>query len=550
VVVTRSNFVITGSMDGCIMFWTKKAEGGIEFVKKFRAHLGAITGMAGSADGLYLATASDDMSLKIYDVLNFDMMNMMKLPYQPGVCEWLHKAGDANPLIAVAEADGPKIRIYQGRGTKDPVHEIDLHNAPITDIKCNPKFNIAVSTDIKGFVHFWASDKGYGYPKQLKFKSYLDTDLFSFVQAKAAPWGVCFSPNGQLLAAMASDRKVRVFKVATGKLFRVYDESIDQVSSQYSGTLHEMELGRRLAEERDLERSSVTLRQECPVFNETSDFLMYPTLIGVKCVNLTTNKCSRLIGKGENMRCLKLALFQGIPQKKDKAGTTMKFETADNPGLRQEIADPILFCSAVKKSRFFLFTRREPEEDASMEVGRDVFNIKPTREEQLAASGVIKQRKMAEFVTIHTSMGDITISLFLNECPKTVENFVTLCRDGYYNNLIFHRVIQGFMIQTGCPYGDGTGGESIWGGEFEDEFNPALRHDRPYTVSMANAGPNTNGSQFFITLTPQAHLDNKHTVFGRVSKGMETCQDIGNAPADKKVDKPYEDIKIINVSVK
>ena len=154
-----------------------------------------------------------------------------------------------------------------------------LHNFAITSIKCNPKFNIVVSTDVKGFVEFWASDKGFGYPRQLKFKFKSDTELYthkeSFLKAKAIPWGVCFSPNGQLLAAMASDRKVRVFKVATGKLFRVYDESSEQVGAQYSGTLHEMELGRRLAEERDLERSSVTLRQECPVFNETSDFLMY-----------------------------------------------------------------------------------------------------------------------------------------------------------------------------------------------------------------------------------------------------------------------------------
>jgi len=100
--------------------------------------------------------------------------------------------------------------------------------------------------------------------------------------------------------------------------------------------------------------------------------------------------------------------------------------------------------------------------------------------------------------TIHTTYGDIHIRLFPDAAPKAVENFVTHAKNGYYNGIIFHRVIRKFMIQTGDPLGDGTGGESIWGREFEDEFS-SLKHDKPYTVSMANAGPNSNGSQFFIT---------------------------------------------------
>jgi len=106
------------------------------------------------------------------------------------------------------------------------------------------------------------------------------------------------------------------------------------------------------------------------------------------------------------------------------------------------------------------------------------------------------------------------------------------------------------MVQAGDPTGVGTGGESIWGCDFEDEFKPHLKHDRPYTLSMANSGPNSNGSQFFITLTPTPWLDNKHTVFGRVYKGMDVVQNISNAKTNPKTDKPYDDIQIINISIR
>jgi peptidylprolyl isomerase domain and WD repeat-containing protein 1 len=151
-------------------------------------------------------------------------------------------------------------------------------------------------------------------------------------------------------------------------------------------------------------------------------------------------------------------------------------------------------------------------------------------------------------VTLHTNIGDVSFKLFPKECPKTVENFTTHCRNGYYDDVIFHRVIKGFMIQTGDPLGDGTGGTSIWGSEFEDEINRDLRHDRAGVLSSANAGPNTNGSQFFITTVPTPWLDGKHSVFGRVSKGMDIVNKIENLKVDK-TDRPLEDVKIVSTSV-
>ena len=126
-------------------------------------------------------------------------------------------------------------------------------------------------------------------------------------------------------------------------------------------------------------------------------------------------------------------------------------------------------------------------------------------------------------IQIETERGNITIELFEDDAPNTVANFISLAEQGYYDNLNFHRVIPDFMIQGGCPEGTGTGGP---GYRFGDECMPNRRHDAPGVLSMANAGPGTNGSQFFITHGAQSHLDGKHTVFGKVTDGLDTVNAI------------------------
>ena len=128
--------------------------------------------------------------------------------------------------------------------------------------------------------------------------------------------------------------------------------------------------------------------------------------------------------------------------------------------------------------------------------------------------------------TIKTDRGDIRLELHQEKTPRTVKNFVDLTNDGFYNGLTFHRVIPDFMIQGGCPQGTGTGAPSGPGYPFEDEFHPDLRHDGPGVLSMANSGPNSNGSQFFITHVATPHLDDAHTVFGKVVEGQEVVDSI------------------------
>jgi len=146
--------------------------------------------------------------------------------------------------------------------------------------------------------------------------------------------------------------------------------------------------------------------------------------------------------------------------------------------------------------------------------------------------------------TMTTTEGPITIELFDEDAPKTVANFKKLANDGFYDGLIFHRVIRDFMLQAGCPQGTGTGGP---GYQFEDEFNQhkAVRG----ALAMANAGPNTNGSQFFLVTVPEASwLDGKHTVFGQITEGLDVIDKIEAKPTDGR-DKPTEDIKIESLAI-
>jgi peptidyl-prolyl cis-trans isomerase B (cyclophilin B) len=147
-------------------------------------------------------------------------------------------------------------------------------------------------------------------------------------------------------------------------------------------------------------------------------------------------------------------------------------------------------------------------------------------------------------ITMETTEGTIQIELFDDQVPKTVKNFCDLVEKGYYDGLLFHRVIPQFMIQAGCPKGTGTGGP---GYTFEDEFHPELKHDHPGILSMANAGPNTNGSQFFITTVATPWLDGRHSVFGQVVEGMDVVTAIEAVDRDAG-DRPKTPVKMTKVS--
>lgn len=491
------DFLITSSVDGVVKFWKKVAEN-IEFVKEFKAHQGEIRSVSVSQDGRSFATAGADNTVKIFDVITFDLLSMVSLEYTPRCICWVHKRGASLPLLAVSDDAQPLVHVYDGRGeSQSPIHTIKgLHRSAVSVMAFNDAYDCVVSADDGGMLEYWRPDGDYEKPDSVfQYKS--STNLFEFKKSKSTPVSLTVSPTGQQFVTFSlPDRKIRLFDFASAKLHRTYDESMQVIEEmQQAGTamqtLEDVEFGRRLAAEREIE--SPVLRNKINViFDESGHFILYGSILGVKVINTLTNRVVKIYGKDENIRPVNLALYQGQPQK--KGVTTVAMAASSNPLLQEsETRDPILVATTVGKVRFYLFTNEEEISKSE----RDVQNEKPT----MLGARKADQKKQTETGTaavLHTTYGDIHIRLFPDAAPKAVENFVTHSKRGYYNSTIFHRVIRKFMIQGGDPLGDGTGGESIWGKEFEDEFS-TLRHDKPYTVSMANAGPNTNGSQFFIT---------------------------------------------------
>ncbi len=179
----------------------------------------------------------------------------------------------------------------------------------------------------------------------------------------------------------------------------------------------------------------------------------------------------------------------------------------------------------------------------AMDAAAVMFPFAAKQAEAADAAEAAPKRQVAAF---ETNYGTFKIELFNDLAPKTVKNFVDLAEKGYYNGLSFHRVIDQFMIQGGCPKGNGTGGP---GYTIPDEFGKGLKHDKPGILSMANAGPNTGGSQFFITLVPTPWLDGKHAIFGQVVEGMDVVEKIGKLPTDS-MDRPLKKVVMEKVTIK
>ncbi len=180
---------------------------------------------------------------------------------------------------------------------------------------------------------------------------------------------------------------------------------------------------------------------------------------------------------------------------------------------------------------------------------------KKTSDKSTTEKPAMSETKGKEIVVMETSMGTIELEMYRKEAPRTVENFVQHAKKGYYNGLIFHRVIENFMIQGGDPTGTGMAGESIYGAKFDDEISENLKFDKAGILAMANAGKTadghgTNGSQFFITLVPTSWLNGKHTIFGEVVGGMDVVKAIGKVATKKPGDKPATDVVMKKVYVK
>ena len=535
-----NDFIITVSIDGVVKFW-KKFETSIEFVKEFRAHLKQPSGASLSYDGHRFCTTSDtEKTIKIFDVVNFDMVQVVNLTdFQPGVCCWVYlKSPPA--ILAVASNNNQNdysIRLFKGESSgglaKQPFARVNSHIANVTCIAFNHLARVGVSVDEKGMIEYWKPKDGAFPKKRVKFRFASGTDLIHLMTAKAKPYSITMSPDGTKFVILASDQQIRVFSFVTGKLKRQYNDCLRAVKDKLTETWTNA------------------------MFDDTSNFLLYPSSKGIKILNLTTNKVVKVLGAvEESEHFLNCALYQGVPYVDSQTRVKRATEKGEQVDRSEILPDPTLFCTAHNQPRFYLFSSREPTSD-----GRDVYNEKPlnalkrqdgtnnstpsTANSKLSNNN--NDSKAPGVATIHTTMGDIVVQLYPQKTPKTAQNWLTHAANGYYNGVVFHRVIKGFMLQTGDPTGTGRGGQSIWGGNFQDEIVRNLKHDKPGILSMANSGANTNGSQFFITCAATPWLDGKHTVFGRVVSGMNVVSAIENCPTDRS-DRPLTMIKILNVS--
>lgn len=520
VAASRLGRLVTASADGFVKFWKPAAGGALDFVKTFRAHGGPVAQLAVSPDGAYLvSTCAADRTLKVFDVLGYDMVNLARLAFEPGAVCW-----------------SPQHRIFCADAATGDIHAFDtieLGQAPRRVLAGGPPGCLLACSADRLVVARAGGIRLYDAATLADV-----TPDEPHLAAAARVRTLRLSDDGRFFVTTADDRQVRVHRAATGRLYRQYDESLDmyrglQAAGRLPAGLGDADFARRLAAERELEGAPGDA-----LFDESGHFLLLSSAVGIKVLNLATNRVSAYLGAQEGARFLALALLQPAGQR------SFEMAASENPAAAREAGGPVLLATAHGRSRFYMFTRQEPDRDRLAD--RDVLNERPAKDDAGARPAAAKALPVQAI--LRTTVGDIVLRLLPDAAPLAVENFVTHARNGYYDNLLFHRCIKGFMVQTGDPLGDGTGGESIWGADFRDEIRPDVLHDVPFTVSMANAGPNTNGSQFFVTTVKCPWLDGKHTVFGRVVRGSDVVSKIEQTESDE-LDRPLKDVKILQIDI-
>ena len=523
---TKTLFIFTTSTDGIIKFWKKNYKN-IIFLKKFKIYNSKITGLSLNFNQDYLSICSyKEMNIKIFDIKNIDLINILNLDFLPNLCQYLF-----DDKISISENNSENIYIYDSLKNVC-IKKISYNFSHITNLKLSYEYKFLISTDNFGNIDY-IDIKTYEFPTNINFKLKMDSDLFKLYDKtkKNSILSLTLSNNNKMFGIFSKNKNYYLYNTLQGKIKKIFNN---------------IDLG---FNEKEIEKYLDILPSPNIQFDETDNYLFYTNNQGINVIDINNDyKNIYIIGKKEDIKFLNIQLFQGISMK-NNSGIIGKGEE-NSQG--EKIIDPILLCIAYKKERFYVFTKNEPndEEKKKRDIQNEIISNNKNINKIVNNNNITHNNddiKNLNNAILETSFGEIHIKLFNELTPKTCENFIKLSQKNYYDNLIFHRVIKNFMIQTGDPLGNGTGGESIFGKYFDDEFNDQLKHEE-FMVSMANCGKNTNGSQFFITTVKCPWLDGKHTIFGKVIKGFDVVKKIENVQVDRN-DRPLKQVKLITIKI-
>jgi peptidylprolyl isomerase domain and WD repeat-containing protein 1 len=493
----RHGYVVTACEDGIVKFWKrtpptlpeeKEASTDnkslptttpcLEFVKSFTAHIGPVVALCLDPSEDTVASIGEDGLIKLYDVSTFDATAMVKTNQSFGNAACFLQDAAQDSLLAISDASNGTIYIYSTTSLQ-PVQTVSL--------AYNSQHKCCVSADEQGILEVWDCTTGSKEGQvvgascsmannQLEHPSKMDTDLYSL--AKKNTYARSLSMSNNYFVVYGADHKVRVYQLTTGKIQVRYDERLDVYASKIDTYgMDSIEYGKRAATEREMEEQK-DYPSQLVQMDPSERYLLIATMVGIKVIEWKKNKVLKIIGKADASQLRFLSFCHCLGDAKTNQqmqlarGASTSIATAD----KQVTKDSLIVVLAFNQRRFYVFSHVDPLKDAEQakSINRDIWNEVPTAQDQLlgsegnAAGGAAQVTAYSKAI-LRTTMGDIHIKFFL-EVPKTLENFCGHARSGYYDNVIFHRIIQGFMLQTGDPLGDGTGGESIWGGEFEDEF--------------------------------------------------------------------------------